>query len=208
MGRIEQFLLGALLGLALLGSGIAWHRRPQVTPILLEPLPAATAAAAIATPAASPTPAPLVIFVSGAVVRPGVYTLPPGSRVVDALAAAGGPVPEGAPEAVNQATRLVDGMQVHLPLRAAAPVVPPLSGGQSGQSGDESASREPVGPVALNRADQSTLEQLPGIGPALAGRILAYREENGPFQSVEELTKVRGIGDRLLEEIAPLVTTD
>lgn len=127
----------------------------------------------------------LYVHVLGAVERPGLYVLHPGARVVDALAAAGGTVDGADLAAVNLARPVEDGEQVVVPVAGAAagPSAVPSDGGA----------------VDLNSADQAALEALPGIGPALAERILAWREENGRFRSVDDLLAVPGIGEKLLE---------
>lgn len=139
-----------------------------------------TSSAASAAPEAE-----LYVHVLGAVERPGLYVLHPGARVVDALAAAGGTVDGADLAAVNLARPVEDGEQVVVPV-AGAPAGP-------------SAVPSDGGAVDLNSADQAALEALPGIGPALAERILAWREENGRFRSVDDLLAVPGIGEKLLE---------
>jgi competence protein ComEA len=121
---------------------------------------------------------------------------------VDALQAAGGPAEGAVVERLNQATRLTDGMQIHMPAEgesAAAPAVV-ASGGATAASA--------AGPVSLNQSDAATLATLPGIGPALAARVIEYREASGPFQSVEQLLDVKGIGPAILEKIRYLVVVD
>ncbi|MFB8387406.1 helix-hairpin-helix domain-containing protein [Microbacterium sp. NPDC055910] len=135
----------------------------------------------------------LYAHVSGAVVAPGLYVLHPGARVVDAIAAAGGFVDGAARDAVNLARPLSDGEQVVVP-----------------KEGDEPASADiaPVtdGRVNLNVADATTLETLPRVGPAIAQRIIEWREQHGRFTSVDDLLAVAGIGDKMLESLRDLVT--
>lgn len=138
------------------------------------------------TPAASGA---VYVHVAGAVRAPGLYALPADARAVDAVAAAGGFAPDAERAAVNLARPVVDGEQILVPVVGAAPAPP--GGAASGPSGDAV--------VDLNTADASALEELPGIGPALAERILSWREENGRFASVEDLLAVPGIGEKLLE---------
>jgi competence protein ComEA len=145
------------------------------------PLPTGTASA-------SASVVDVYVHVDGAVARPGLYALPAGARVVDAIAAAGG-LGEGADQAaVNLARPVSDGEQIVVPVVGAAPSATPGAGGTTGADA----------PVDLNSADQAALETLPRIGPALAERILAWREENGRFQSVDDLLAVPGIGEKLL----------
>ena len=141
----------------------------------------------------------LVVHVAGAVVNPGVYTLRVGARVVDALAAAGGAAADAQPDAVNLAAPLVDGARIYVPRRGepapATAVVSPVS------------SRAPAGPIDLNGATVDLLDTLPGVGPATAAAIVAYRTDHGPFASVDDLAKVHGIGPAKLEAIRSMVTT-
>ena len=125
------------------------------------------------------------MHVLGAVERPGLYVLRADSRVVDALAAAGGSTDAAELAGVNLARRVEDGEQILVPVVGAVadPSAPP--------SGD--------GTVDLNTADQAALEELPGIGPALAERIVAWREDNGRFRTVDDLLAVPGIGEKVLE---------
>ena len=156
-------------------------------------------------------PAEVVVHVAGAVAAPGVVVLDGGARVADALAAAGGADAEADLSAINLARVVIDGEQVYVPARGEAPQAavpePPQQGaapspdGGAGPGGGQQAG----GPVDINSADAETLQQLPGIGPALAQRIIAHREEVGPFGSVDELDDVSGIGPVLMGELRDLV---
>ena len=140
-----------------------------------------------------PSPQPLVVHVSGAVEKPGLYHLSPGSRVQDAIRAAGGLLPEADEEALNLVALLKDGQRVLAPTHEQAQAT--------------AASRLAPGvPVDINTAAQEALESLPGIGPVLAQRIIAYRETNGPFATVEDLQKVEGVGADTFEKLRELVT--
>lgn len=143
------------------------------------------------------TPATVTVDVSGKVRRPGIAVLDPGSRVVDALEAAGGARPGADLSGLNLARVLVDGEQVVVgvpaPVGAAAAAVP--SPGAPG-----------VALVNLNTASQAELDTLPEVGPVTAQSILAWRDEHGGFTAVDELLEVDGIGDATLERIAPYVT--
>jgi competence protein ComEA len=146
----------------------------------------------------------LVVYVTGAVLAPDVYRLPAGARVKDAVTAAGGLSPDAAGERVNLAGPLSDAQHVHVPffaeLAAQGGAATEATEGEGGQPGGDD------GLIDLNRAGASELEELPGVGPTLAGRIVARREEHGPFGSVEELHEVTGVGAKLFAQIAPLVT--
>lgn len=133
----------------------------------------------------------LYVHVVGEVQSPGMYQLPIGARLVDAVFAAGGLTEEADNASVNLARELTDGEQIIV-----------FSISQEGEAAGSTAS----GLVSLNRAGDKELEELPGIGPALAGRIVAWREANGGFKSVQDLLKVSGIGENLLAGVIDLVT--
>ena len=137
----------------------------------------------------------LVVDVAGKVRRPGIAVLPAGSRVVDALEAAGGARSGVDLTSLNLARPVVDGEQI---LVGVAPV-PGVAGTLGPPSTGESM-------VSLNTADQAALETLPGVGPVTAESIIAWRTDNGGFTSVDELLEVDGIGAATLEDLAPLVT--
>lgn len=139
----------------------------------------------------------VVVHVVGHVAQPGIVELPQGSRVSDALTAAGGPSSSADLAALNLARVLVDGEQV-----AVSAVGEPAPATAPGPVADAAAG---AGPLDLNTADAAALDALPGIGPVLAGRIVAWREEHGRFRSLEELAEVEGIGPALVERLAPSV---
>lgn len=137
----------------------------------------------------------LLVHVLGAVAQPGIVELAPGARVVDAVGAAGGLTPEADAGGVNLARALVDGEQLVVPVVGAAPPV--------------AAAGVPAavdGRVSLNQADVAELDTLPRIGPALAQRIIDWREANGPFTDVAQLLDVAGIGDAVYSGLVDLVT--
>ena len=145
---------------------------------------------------AEPPPArKVVVHVVGQVYEPGLYSLPEGSRVDDAIKRAGGPKPKAALVLVNLAAPVADGQQVVVPSnREAAQAL--AGGSMAGGAG---------GPVHLNSATLDQLDELPGIGPVTAQKILDYRSEHGAFGSVEELDAVPGIGPATLDELRDLV---
>lgn len=169
---------------------------------------------------------PVTVHVVGEVGEPGVVELPAGSRVADAVEAAGGLSESAVTDAVNMAAPAADGVQIVIPDQALAeqweqdpPTPSSGSGGQtatgSAQAGSAAAGGSPeegAGPAAtgaaidLNTATAAQLEELPKVGPVLAQRIVEHREQIGGFRSVEELDDVSGIGPAMMEAIAPLVT--
>ena len=206
-GRIDPGRRGAIalvvaaLLAALVAGGVVLRGRPQevAAPRVVAsgvPLPGASAAAP--APSAAP-PGEVVVAVAGEVVRPGLVRLPAGSRVDDAVRAAGGVRPGAGPGLLNLARVLVDGEQVLVgvdpPPGAAAPgaAVPGPAGAASG-------------PVDLNTAGVADLDALPGIGPVLAQRIVDWRTEHGRFASVEQLREVTGIGEAKYADLEQEVT--
>ena len=156
------------------------------------------------SPGASPlgvTTAEVIVHVAGAVARPGVYSMPGGSRVGDAVTKAGGPLRKAVLDGLNLARPLTDGEQVVVPDRsaAAAPVSPaaPANPGSAGAA---------TPAVNLNTATIAELETLPGIGPVLAQAIVDYRDSAGGFTEVGELRDVSGIGEKTFQALAPLVS--
>lgn len=196
-----RFTRGAVVATAVVLAVAVWRFWPA------SPVPEATfqegspLEATSSQTASGGASAEVVVHVAGAVAHPGVYRLPAGSRVVDAIAAAGGALGSAASDAVNLARVLTDGEQVYLPLSGE---VPPIAGGASaGAVGQTAASGVPLD---LNRASAADLVALPGIGPATAEKIVAEREKNGPFATVEDLLRVPGIGEKKLEALKEYVT--
>lgn len=136
----------------------------------------------------------VVVYVSGAVASPGVLTLPASSRVIDAITAAGGTTPEADLESINLARILVDGEQIRVGVAGESP--PPASSAPGTTVGTGTC-------VRLATANEAELQTLPGIGPALAARIISYRSTHPRLSSVEELDDVPGIGPSLIEKIRP-----
>jgi len=129
----------------------------------------------------------VVVHVAGAVDDPGVYRLPAGSRVADAVERAGGPKGGADPDAINLAARLADGQQVVVP-------------GRGGRAG--AAATDDDGPISLGSADQADLETIDGIGPVTAAEIIEYRDQHGGISSVEQLDEIPGIGPATIESLS------
>ena len=162
--------------------------RPQPVQITVYP-PEPTA-----TPSPSPTPGPITVYVTGAVGQPqSTLSLPAGSRVMDAIDAAGGPLSSADLDRVNVAAVLHDGDQVHVPTAGDEVILPTPNTG---------------GIVHINTATAAELETLPGIGPTLAQRIIDFREQTGPFSTMEDLDLVPGIGPALLAQLEGLIDFD
>ena len=183
MGRTQATTVGLALVAVLVGAGLGASTPPE-TPV----------GTVTATSATSPRSQDLAVYVSGWVATPGVVTVGEGSIVADAVAAAGGALEGAQLESVNLAAPVLDGDHIQIP-GPGAPIGPGIGAGA-----------DDGGLISLNRADASALEQLPGVGPVLAERIVAHRESNGPFQTVEDLLEVPGIGEAKLAAIRDLVT--
>ncbi|SDZ43928.1 helix-hairpin-helix domain-containing protein [Herbiconiux ginsengi] len=161
---------------------------------------------------ADATGAVLLVHVLGAVASPGVYELDEGARVVDAVAAAGGFTEQADQASVNLARPLTDGEQLRVFAVGEAPPAAAVGGdagsgaGAVAGGGGAGAAGAPGAKVNLNAATELELDGLPRIGPAMAARIIAWRTDNGPFSSVDDLLQVTGIGDKTFEGLRDLVT--
>jgi len=196
---------GGALALASPGATVASGTAPAATRATPAPVAPPTAGAA---PSGAP-PTDVVVHVAGLVVRPGVYRLPAGGRVADAVTAAGGALPEATAEGLNLARTVIDGEQVVVPgpgvPAAALPPAPgPAPSAGAGGLAPGGAVR-PDGVLDLNLATAEDLDELPGVGEVLAERILAHRQQIGRFSDVGELRDVSGIGEKTFQELAPLV---
>ncbi|MCY0944386.1 helix-hairpin-helix domain-containing protein [Streptomyces antarcticus] len=212
---VEPRTVGAVAIVLVVAVGFAgqqyWSARPQpvTAPAVIAPAPAPVPVSALAPVAASPGgPAPpggarIVVDVGGKVREPGVRRLPAGSRVEDALAAAGGVRPGTDTTGLNRARVLVDGEQVLVGVPAQPqpqPQPPALALPGGGGGGGPTA-----GPLSLGSATVEQLDGLPGVGPVLARHIVDFRTARGGFRSVEELRQVNGIGERRFADLRRLV---
>ncbi|GGU86194.1 hypothetical protein GCM10010275_22250 [Streptomyces litmocidini] len=225
---LEPRALAALTVVLLVAAGLAggyfWTGRPEPVraPALVH---AAAPAAAVPVPRSGPGAAAgagpgaareagagaagarVVVDIGGKVRRPGVLTLPAGSRVADALRAAGGAEPDADLTGVNRARVLFDGEQilVGLPGTPAAGSGPAGPGRGGPGPGGGAGGGAPGAPLSLNTATAEQLDGLPGVGPVLARHIVDHRTEHGGFRSVAELREVNGIGERRFADLEPLV---
>jgi competence protein ComEA len=188
----------SLVWVAVLGAALFLVRRPSSEPI--EILPPPTLAPTVA-PSATPTPGPLRVDVAGAVVSPGIYTLPHGSLVADAVAAAGGGASDADLDRINKAMPLQDSMQVFVPRVAQAipTVINPSTSPAAARPGQTAV---PGKQVNLNTASLDELDTLPGVGPATGQRIV----EGRPYSAVEDLMRVKGIGQATFDKLKDVVT--
>jgi competence protein ComEA len=204
--RLETLSRGELIGLVVVvavtmaGAGL-WYVRSLPKPVSIaagaSPAAAALSAGAVASAVASPSGPPIIVDVTGWVHEPGVYEFAQGERVIDAVERAGGARNGADLSVLNLAAPLTDGTQVVVPKQGAAP-----AGTVPGETGGGTTS----GLININTASATEFETLSGIGEVLAGAIVDYRTENGPFASVDDLENVSGIGPATLEEIRDQVT--
>ncbi len=162
-------------------------------------VPATVASVVVSSPTV--TPQPLRVYISGAVAEPGVVMVPAGSLLTDALDAVGGPAADADLDNVNLAAALTDNQHVIVPRRTPTPR-PTVAVTRAATATPASAL------VNINTATAAELEMLPHIGPAMAQRIIAYRETHGPFARIEDLQNVEGIGETRYKDLAPLVTVE
>jgi competence protein ComEA len=184
--RNRMIVLGILISMILVGGVVLFTTRPQPVEIVVIP-PVATS-----TPLPTVTPAPILVYVSGAVQQPQTtLSLPRGSRVQEAIDAVGGVTADADLNGVNLAGILRDGDQIHVPSLSTPSIVPtPL---------DHNI-------VYINSATLEEIDSLPGIGETTAQAILDYREANGRINNLQELDSIDGIGERTLEDIAPFIS--
>ncbi len=197
---LVPYALAAVLVLVLGGRWIATRHRGAPPAAAAPAFASGASTSEAATPAGTltlgRTQESIVVDVAGAVRRPGVYRLGPGSRIRDALAHAGGPTARANVAAVNRAAKLADGQQIIVPQRVSATpagVAP-------------SSATAPAAPVSLNGATLEQLDGLPGVGPATAQKILDWRSQHGGFASVDDLGEIPGIGPKKLEALRPKVS--
>jgi competence protein ComEA len=205
-GNNLRVLIIVCFALSTIAFTVAWFGSSALSeagdePQLLEPIDALADGDLPSTPRSTDTPSlpsTVIVYVSGAVSAPDVYELPLDARIKDLVLAAGGLTADADVKHINLAERLKDSEHVHVP--------------RQGEDLDDAAVAADTtgatesGPLDLNTASASDLDSLPGIGKSFADRIIEYRTTNGPFASVEDLQKVKGIGAALFAKIAPLVS--
>jgi competence protein ComEA len=202
MKNILYVLIGMMTGFVLAAILLVVTRLPGGQPVTLEP---------------APTQAPVVIQIIGAVVKPGVYTLQDGSRVQDAVDAAGGLLAEADSNSVNLAARLEDGQQINIPSLGGSALAPMATSAPfavistTTVSTAEASTLTPtaassVSLININTATLQQLDTLPSIGPVTAQSIVTYRQQHGPFQHIEDIMNVSGIGPVTFDKIQKLIT--
>ena len=212
LDRKQQLVILLLVGVILFGGG---YRLAQMKERAAEE-------GKPALEAASDKAKDLLVHVAGAVAKPGVYQLPHGSRVIDAINQAG-PAAEAELDSLKLASPVTDGQTIYVSMKPLTQAGSTASGSSPGspvssaagtgrnaftsQTGVKPSGTATVtGLVNINTADQSQLDTLPGVGPSLAQRIIQYREINGPFKAIEDLKDVSGIGDKNFEKLKDRIT--
>jgi competence protein ComEA len=196
--------LGALVVVLVVGVLFAFMQfsraRSESVPVATTPAQASADASPSGAVSAPVSPeAQIRIHVLGAVNTPGVVALPSGSRVEDAIRAAGGLRTDADPGQLNLAAALQDGQQIVIGTRGQP--AGQVNGGSAGAAQTGGSAGVTSGKISLNSATEAQLESLPGVGPVMAGKIVAYRQQNGPFTSVDQLKEVKGIGDKTFAQI-------
>lgn len=191
--RYRPYLAMLFLFAIVLAGTIFFLRRPEPTALAIT----------TATPRPTATVASILVDVRGAVNKPGVYTLALGSRVQDALALAGDALANADARNLNLARKLNDGEQIYVPAQGEI-VAAPTASTKSGTT-QSNPLKAPTGKINLNTATLAELDTLPGIGASIGQRIIDYRTQNGDFKKIDDLKKVRGIGDALFEQIKDLI---
>jgi competence protein ComEA len=215
--RADRRVAAGLLACVAVAAAFAWYRAgssaaaPPPAPSAVDSVAGHTSTTILDRGTTTTTePVLVVVDVVGAVRRSGVVRLHPGARVFDALAAAGGATADADLVRLNLAAPVADGARIAVPrLGAPAPEVDPVAvtGAAAPSAGGATGTApSPASPVDINTATAEQLDALPGIGPATAAAIIADRQGNGPFRSVDDLGRVRGIGDAKLEQLRRLVT--
>jgi competence protein ComEA len=198
---IAAFVLGAVFTMV----GMTLLKQTQPAPIVITP-PDPTP-----TPLPTETPGPIQVYVNGAVGQEAVYTLQPGSLAQDAIEAAGGFTADANVTVVNLAQPMFNGAQLYVPFTAENDATPTAvlsveTSSENGRGVQINLSADSL--ININIADASALENLPGIGPSTAEKIIAFREKNGPFSLIEELMNVPGIGEGKFEQLQALITVN
>jgi len=210
LGQMDRRELAGLLLIAMLvvAGAVFWYVRslPSRVQISTVSHPAfATGPVAGPTPAATPSPAEVVVDVAGWVRHPGVFRFHQGDRVIDAIHRAGGAKEKADLQSINLAALLTDGEQIIVGRRG-APGPGPSSSGVTAGTGSTGSGGEAGQLVNLNTATLDELETLSGIGEVLGQRIIDYREQHGPFRTIEDLMNVSGIGDKRFADLKPYIT--
>ncbi len=206
--RSDRRFVAALCGCIALAAAFAWWRAgASGASVAAKPVPSPSVESYAPSTSSTTVASRLVVDVVGAVRNPGVVHIAAGARVLDAITAAGGATGVADLARLNLAAPVTDGSRIAVPQagQPAPPLDPGAVSGAGAANGDSNGAAS--GPVNINTATASELDALPGIGPATAQAIVSDRDAHGPFASVDDLARVRGIGPAKLSQLRPLVTT-
>ncbi len=208
----NRHVLFVILIIIALGGTALFYGQQKLSPpepllIITNPSPTQTATL-IATPTA--TPAPVRVYITGAIVKPDVYFLAAGSIVKDVIKAASGLTQEADIEQFNQALELKDQQHIHIPRMGEKNAPPPVQDGVIVESTPpaNSTTHSPAKLININGASLEQLDTLPRIGPTLAQNIITYRESHGGFKTIEEIKEVSGIGESAFKQLKTLITVE
>ena len=204
MPRFRKSMIVLLLIALVAGGGALYGMQAQSDATVLD---TATQPAASSGDGGTSQDGGLTVYVTGAVNQPGVVTVATGARIADAVNACGGLSPDADGDAINRAKAVKDGQQIRVPAKGAQNAA--ANGGNntaSAKAGGSANSADMGGLVNINTADEKALDTLPGVGPATAQKIIEYRENEGAFQSPEDIMKVRGIGKAKDEKMKDKIT--
>jgi competence protein ComEA len=192
MKNVLYVLIGLMAGFVLAGILLVVTRLPSGQPVTLAPVP---------------TKPPIVIQIMGEVVKPGVYSMPDGSRVNDAINAAGGLLADADTSSLNLAALLEDGQQINITASgSSSSVIIPTSPPFKVVATLTATATTTASLININTATVTQLDTLPGIGPVTAQSIITYRQQHGPFQHIEDIMNVPGIGPATFDRIKNLIT--
>ncbi|HHW01984.1 MAG TPA: competence protein ComEA [Thermoanaerobacterales bacterium] len=203
----EKILLGLLLAIIIISGGLIYYvfsEKKADVAFKLQEGPAVP----VTAPAVQEQTKKIMVYVTGAVKNPGVYTLEDGMRVKDAIDLAGGTLPEADLLRLNLAKKLHDEEKLYVPKIGEVISDQPGQGSLTGEGETAGISSSSDGKININTASLQDLDTLPGVGPATAQKIIDYRTQNGPFKSIEDIKNVSGIGDKKFEQIKDKIKVD
>lgn len=200
----KKLMIKVIAGVILLAIAFAFYQTKNKThedDLTVSAIPDSTAAGSVqATEAALKEEVLIIVDVAGAVANPSVVELPDGSRVFEAVEKAGGLTTEADTGSINQAEILSDGQKIYIPTKQEMKEVNSGGGNFTGLVSGKSNL------ININTADLSALQEIPGVGPATAEKIISYRIENGKFNTIEDIKNVSGIGDKTFEKMKKKIT--
>lgn len=199
-------VFGILATVAVAGAGVFYFKQPSPPPI--EVVTVEPTATATLPPQATATPKPVRVYITGAIQHEDVYFMPAGSIIKDVVEAAGGFTADADHTRINLAQEVQDQQQIHVPSLDEVNPPPPVQGGPTTSTSNTANNPATGAVINLNTATVEELDSLPGVGPAIAKRIIEYRSSVGGFSSIEQITQVSGIGEATFAKIKAFITVD